>query len=123
MAVSFGTRIDDDTNFITEVDTEKKLAKTRGAIAGEAFVSSGARVTDTSGTLDVSYNDIFSMLNIGIVPFIVEELSTGMYGILNFVRAYIDDGRYTAEFYGGDPGDPIDKYYVNDDADDYLVFD
>ena len=123
MAVSFGTRIDDDTNFITEVDTEKKIAKTRGNIAGAPFAAGGGLVTDTEGTLDVSYNDLFSMLNNGFVPFIVEELSTDMYGVLNCVKAYIDDGRYTAEFNGGDPGDPINKFYVSDDADKYLVFD
>ena len=101
--------------------TATALNKIENGIANAGGAS--GLVTDTSGTLDVSYNDIFSMLNNGVVPFIVEELSTDMYGVLNCVRVYIDDGRYTAEFYGGDPGDPYDKYYVSSTADGYLVFD
>lgn len=102
--------------------TATKLNKLEQGVANAGGGVSGL-VTDTSGTLDVSYNDIFSMLNNGVVPFIVEQLSTDMYGVLNFVRAYINDGMYTAEFYGGDPGDPYDKYYVSSTADGSLVFD
>lgn len=69
MAVSFGTRIDDDTNFITEVDTEKKIAKTRGNIAGETFVSSGGKLELVEGELSASYNQLVDMVDNGIIPY------------------------------------------------------
>lgn len=69
MAVAYGTRINDDTNFITEVDTEKKIAKTRGNIAGDAFISSGGKLELLADTLNASYNQLSDMIENGVIPY------------------------------------------------------
>lgn len=41
MAVAYGTRINDDTNFITEIDLDNNTCETTGYINGEAVDFSG----------------------------------------------------------------------------------
>lgn len=99
-----------------ELITATKLNNTGGG-------GTSGLVTDTSGTLDKSYNELMAILNNGTLPYIIYENATDFYFLLHLVKIYIEDGTYTAEFYGGDPGDPLDIYYINADADEPLYFD
>ena len=99
-----------------ELITATKLNNTGGG-------GTSGLVTDTSDTLDKSYNELMSILNNGALPFMVYESSTDVYHILTLVRAYIEDERYYAEFAGGDPSDPVDRFYVSSTADGTLVLD
>ena len=98
-----------------ELITADKLNNTGGG-------GTSGLVTDTSGTLDKSYNELMAMLNAGTMPFIVYE-TTNNFQIIHLVRLFDDSGTYTAEFYGGNSGDPFIHFYINADADEPLYFD
>lgn len=111
MAVSFGTRIDDDTNFITEVDTEKKIAKTRGAIDGAPFVSSGGNIEIVEDELSASYNDLLAMIENGVIPYIIRNAHIWYLSMLEqddtcvawFTSSAQTNTVATAIFYNDDP--------------------
>lgn len=54
MAVAYGTRINDDTNFITEIDLDNNTCETTGYIAGEAVDFSGGGGSSDFSTAEVT---------------------------------------------------------------------
>lgn len=62
MAVAYGTRINDDTNFITEIDLDNNTCETTGYIAGEAVDFSGG-----SGSSDFSKITISASVAAGVM--------------------------------------------------------
>lgn len=99
-----------------ELITATKLNNTGGG-------GTSGLVTDTSGTLDKSYNELMAMLNAGTLPFIVDEPTTDNFQIIHLVHLFDNGGTYTAEFYGGESGNPFSNFYINADADEPLYFD
>ena len=53
MAVAFGTRINDNTNFITEIDLDNETCETTGYINGEAVDFSGGGGSGDFSTAEV----------------------------------------------------------------------
>lgn len=111
MAVSYGARFDSGTNFVTEVDTEKRIAKTRGNIAGDSFVSSGGKLELVDGELSASYNDLLNMLDNGVIPYYITDtkihyltcLDPGDDYVAWFSTAATTSTIGSAVFYNADP--------------------
>lgn len=118
MAVSFGTRIDDDTNFITEVDTEKKIAKTRGAIDGTPFVSSGGYIEIVEDELSASYNDLVAMIENGVIPYILRNDHIWYLSMLEHEETCI--AWFTSSAQTNTVGTTI---FYNDDPDAHMLID
>lgn len=93
--------------------TATKLNKIEQGIADAGGGVSGL-VTDTSDTLDKSYNDIDAMITAGVLPFLI--INNEIY-----YASFIDnDGTYEVDFAtaGGNT-----RNYVASDADDHLALD
>ena len=102
--------------------TATKLNKMEQGIASAGGGTRGL-VTDTSDTLDKSYNELLSMLTNGTIPFIVYEANNDVFAVLRLQRLYLDDGSYYAEFSGGDLGDPFDRFYASSTANGQMSLD
>ena len=93
--------------------TATKLNKIENGIASAGGGVSGL-CTDTSDTLDKSYNDIDAMITAGVLPFLIINKEV-------YYASFIDnDGTYEVDFAtaGGNP-----RNYVASDADDPLALD
>lgn len=118
MAVAYGTRINDDTNFITEIDLDNNTCETTGYIGGEAVDFSGGGSSDFStATVTITNNNdvglnLPSVFDAGELspeaPALLYSASMGYHGAVTIVlykgSAFIDlpsddvviDGNITA---------------------------
>ena len=79
MAVAYGTRINDDTNFITEIDLDNNTCETTGYIDGEAVDFSGGGSSDFS-KISVSCSVAAGVMSDVSILFIdTEENQTGFH--------------------------------------------
>lgn len=73
MAVAYGTRINDDTNFITTVDVDNETCETTGYIDGEAVDFSGGSGSSDFTTAEAIITD--SVGNTKITGIVVTPIS------------------------------------------------
>ena len=101
------------TNWTTgDTITATAMNKIENGIANAGGGVSGL-CTDTSGTLDKSYNDIVAILEAGVIPFIFQNNTV-------YIFEFADVGEfYEANFYCAINSDGL--MYVASDADDALV--